>query len=141
MTLKSKLFMSLAVLLATGPAQAEEAPIPPPAPPMPPKQILLENSVKLNSGKFDTKVFRIAFPKGFKTPQHVHEGPGPRYVVKGRVRIEEDGQVNEYGPGQVFWESGAVMTAENVSDGEAELIIFEVIPHKEPEASSIKEGN
>ncbi|MDD1649912.1 MAG: cupin domain-containing protein [Methylococcaceae bacterium] len=141
MTLKSKLFMSLAVLLATGPAQAEEAPIPPPAPPMPPKQILLENSVKLNSGKFDTKVFRIAFPKGFKTPQHVHEGPGPRYVVKGRVRIEEGGQVNEYGPGQVFWESGAVMTAENVSDGEAELIIFEVIPHKEPEASSIKEGN
>lgn len=141
MPLKSKLFISLAIWLAIGPAKAEEAPPSPPASPMPPKQILLENPVELNSGKLDTRVIRIAFPKGFKTPQHVHEGPGPRYVVKGRVRIEEGGQVSEYGPGQVFWESGAVMTAENVSDGEAELIIFEVIPHKEPEASSIKEGN
>lgn len=140
MPLKSRLFIFLAVLLAVRTALAEEAPAPPAAPPMPPKQVLLENSVALSSGKFDTKVFRIVFPKGFKTPQHVHEGPGPRYVVKGRVRIEEGGQVNEYGPGQVFWESGAVMTAENVSDGEAELIIFEVIPHKEPETSSIEEG-
>ena len=49
-------------------------------------------------------------------------------MVKGRVKIEEGGMVQEYGPGQVFWESGQVMTAENVSDGEAELIIFEVVP-------------
>ena len=134
--LRNPLLSLTALLCATGLVQAESAPpaaVPvttaAPAPnPMPPKQALLEKTVDLKSGKLDTKVFRILLPKGFKTPEHVHEGPGPRYVVKGRVKIEEGGMVQEYGPGQVFWESGQVMTAENVSDGEAELIIFEVVP-------------
>jgi hypothetical protein len=62
-------------------------------------------------------------------------------VVKGRVKIEEAGQTAEYGPGQVFWETGGVMTAENISEGEAELIIFEVSPRKAapaPEAATPK---
>ena len=99
---------------------------------MPPKQILLEKSLELSSNKIDARVFRISLPKGFRTPQHVHDGPGPRYVVKGRVKIEEAGKTQEYGPGQVFWETGEVMTAENVSEGEAELVIFEIAPQKQP---------
>ncbi len=99
---------------------------------MPPKQTLLEKSLELSSNKIDARVFRISLPKGFRTPQHVHDGPGPRYVVKGRVKIEEAGKTQEYGPGQVFWETGEVMTAENVSEGEAELVIFEVAPQKQP---------
>lgn len=112
----------LTPLLFSGVVGAEETP----PPQMPPKQTLLEKSVELSSNKLKTQVFRIVLPKGFKTPQHIHDGPGPRYVVKGRVKVEEGGQTQEYGPGQVFWESGAVMTAENVSDGEAELLIFEI---------------
>lgn len=111
----------LTTLLSTAVVSAEETP-------MPPKETLLEKSVELSSNKINAQVFRILLPKGFKTPQHIHNGPGPRYVVKGRVKIEEGGQTQEYGPGQVFWESGAVMTAENVSDGEAELLIFEIAP-------------
>ena len=103
---------------------------------MPPKQVLLEKSLELPSNKVESHVFRLTLPKGFKTPQHVHEGPGPRYVVKGQVRIEEAGQTQEYGPGQVFWETGEVMTAENISEGEAELMIFEIAPQKQP--SSLK---
>ena len=99
---------------------------------MPPKQTLLEKSLELSSNKIDARVFRISLPKGFRTPQHVHDGPGPRYVVKGRVKIEEAGKTQEYGPGQVFWETGEVMTAENVSEGEAELVIFEIAPQKQP---------
>jgi quercetin dioxygenase-like cupin family protein len=99
---------------------------------MPPKQNLLEKSLELSSNKIDARVFRISLPKGFRTPQHVHDGPGPRYVVKGRVKIEEAGKTQEYGPGQVFWETGEVMTAENVSEGEAELVIFEIAPQKQP---------
>jgi len=99
---------------------------------MPPRATLLEKELKLASPKATIKVYQITFPKGFKTPPHIHEGPGPRYVQKGRVRIEEEGTHKEYGPGQVFWETGEVMTAENVSDGEAELIIFEIIPEKDP---------
>ena len=147
MSLKHDLLCWLTALSLTAPALAEEAPavmmaaVPaaPSVPPMPPKQVLLEKALDLQSGKIDSRVLRIALPKGYKTPQHLHEGGGPRYVVKGRVRIEEGGQVQEYGPGQVFWETGAIMTAENISDGEAELIIFEIVPRQEPASSSIPE--
>jgi quercetin dioxygenase-like cupin family protein len=118
-----------AFALTSAPIHAEETPEAQPAP-MPPKQTLLEQPIDLNTSKIQASVFRLTLPKGFKTPQHVHDGPGPRYVVKGRVKIEEAGQTAEYGPGQVFWETGGVMTAENISEGEAELIIFEVSPRK-----------
>ena len=103
--------------------QAEEAQ-------MPPKETLLEKSMELSTTKVVTRVFKITLPKGFKTPAHVHDGPGPRYVLKGRVRIEQASTKQEFGPGQVFWETGEIMTAENVSDGEAELVIFEIAPQK-----------
>jgi quercetin dioxygenase-like cupin family protein len=129
-----------AFALTSAPIHAEETPEAEPAP-MPPKQTLLEQPIDLNTSKIQASVFRLTLPKGFKTPQHVHDGPGPRYVVKGRVKIEEAGQTAEYGPGQVFWETGGVMTAENISEGEAELIIFEVSPRKPapaPEAATPK---
>jgi quercetin dioxygenase-like cupin family protein len=129
-----------AFALTSAPIHAEETPAAQPAP-MPPKQTLLEQPIDLNTSKIQASVFRLTLPKGFKTPQHVHDGPGPRYVVKGRVKIEEAGQTAEYGPGQVFWETGGVMTAENISEGEAELIIFEVSPRKAapaPEAATPK---
>ncbi|HYE34173.1 cupin domain-containing protein [Methylocaldum sp.] len=99
-------------------------------PKMPPRQVLLEKSVELASNKVNSRVIRIIFPQGYKTPLHTHEGPGPRYVVKGKVKIEEGGQVHEYGPGEVFWESGQWMTAENVGEGEAEVIIVELAAPK-----------
>lgn len=95
-----------------------------------PRQILLEKPVELASTKLQTRMVRVIFPKGYKTPLHTHEGPGPRYVVKGKIKIEEGGQIHEYGPGEVFWESGQWMTAENVSNEEAELIIVELITPK-----------
>ena len=93
---------------------------------MPPRQILLEKAVELPSNQINARVIRVTFAKGFKTPLHTHEGPGPRYVLKGKIRIEEGGQINTYGPGEVFWETGQWMTAENVSDEEAVMIIFEL---------------
>lgn len=93
---------------------------------MPPRQILLEKSIELPANQVNARVIRVNFPQGYKTPLHTHEGPGPRYVLRGRIRIEEGGQVQEYGPGEVFWESGQWMTAENISEGEAEIVIFEL---------------
>jgi len=96
----------------------------------PPRQVLLEKTVDLPANKVNARVVRVVFPKGYKTPLHTHEGPGPRYVVKGKVRIEEGGQSHEYGPGQVFWETGQWMTAENVGDGDAEVVIVELAAPK-----------
>jgi quercetin dioxygenase-like cupin family protein len=88
---------------------------------------LMENTVELPSKSVNAKVIRVTFPPAFKTPQHTHDGPGPRYVVKGKLKVTEDGKVNTYSVGEVFWESGKLMAVENVGSETAELIIFELV--------------
>lgn len=94
------------------------------------RQLLLKKPVSLPSKEVETHVMRVQFPKGYKTPLHTHEGPGPRYVVRGKLRVEDNGQTNDYGQGEVFWETGAEMTVENVGKSEAEIIIFELASAK-----------
>jgi len=94
------------------------------------RAVLLEKKLKLPSPNIDAKVIRVTFPFGFKTPWHTHEGPGPRYMVKGQLKVIENGKENTYSAGEVFWETGALMSVENVGDAEAELIIFELAPAK-----------
>lgn len=50
--------------------------------------------------------------------------------MKGRLRVEDGGENHVYSPGEVFWETGSEMTVENVSKGEAEIIIFEMAAAK-----------
>ncbi len=90
------------------------------------KTLLLEQSVELTSSTIDTKTIRVSFPVGFKTPWHTHEGPGPRYVVKGKLQVVEGGKTNTYSSGDVFWETGSLMSVENIGKDTAELIIFEL---------------
>ncbi len=92
------------------------------------KTLLLEQSVELTSSSINTKTIRVSFPVGFKTPWHTHEGPGPRYVVKGKLQVVEDGKTNTYSSGDVFWETGRLMSVENIGKDVAELIIFELTP-------------
>jgi len=92
------------------------------------KTLLLEQSVELTSSSINTKTIRVSFPVGFKTPWHTHEGPGPRYVVKGKLQVIEDGKTNTYSSGDVFWETGSLMSVENIGKDVAELIIFELTP-------------
>lgn len=94
------------------------------------RQQLLKKRLSLPSKEVETHVIRVQFPKGYKTPMHTHEGPGPRYVLSGQLKVEDGGESHIYGPGEVFWETGAEMTVENVSPGEAEMIIFEMVPAK-----------
>jgi quercetin dioxygenase-like cupin family protein len=94
------------------------------------RTILLENKVELPSNNVNTKVIRVTFPPAFKTPWHTHEGPGPRYVVKGKLKVVEEGKTDIYTAGDVFWESGHLMSVENMDDDAAELIIFELAPVK-----------
>ena len=94
------------------------------------RTILLENKVELPSNNVNAKVIRVTFPPAFKTPWHTHEGPGPRYVVKGKLKVVEGGKTNTYAVGDVFWESGQLMSVENMGEDSAELIIFELAPDK-----------
>lgn len=97
---------------------------------MPPKKLLLEKKVALPAKELTAKMVRVTFPEGYKTPWHTHRGPGPRYVVKGTLKIVEGGEAKVYSAGDVFWESGIRMSAENIGEGEAEVVIFELAPAK-----------
>jgi quercetin dioxygenase-like cupin family protein len=94
------------------------------------RQLLLNKAVTVPATNVQTKVIRVDFPAGYKTPLHTHEGQGPRYVVKGHLKVEDAGKTEVYGPGDVFWETGAAMTVENVGGNDAEIIIFEIAPGK-----------
>ena len=94
------------------------------------RTVLLENRVELPSNNINAKIIRVTFPPAFKTPWHTHEGPGPRYVVKGKLKVVEGGKTNTYSVGDVFWESGHLMSVENLGEDSAELIIFELAPAK-----------
>ncbi len=92
------------------------------------RTVLLENKVEFPSNNINAQIIRVTFPIAFKTPWHTHEGPGPRYVVKGKLKVIEGGKMNIYSVGDVFWESGNLMSVENIGDDLAELIIFELAP-------------
>ncbi|MCX7093613.1 MAG: cupin domain-containing protein [Methylobacter sp.] len=94
------------------------------------RSVLLEKKLELPSPNINAKMIRVVFPSAFKTPWHSHEGPGPRYVVKGQLKVTEGGNTNTYSAGQAFWESGELMAVENVGSDAAEVIIFELAPVK-----------
>ncbi len=94
------------------------------------RTVLLEKKLELSGPNINAKMIRVEFPYGYKTPSHTHEGPGPRYVVKGTLKVIEQGKVSSYSAGEVFWETGELMSVENIGDDTAELIIFELAPLK-----------
>jgi quercetin dioxygenase-like cupin family protein len=95
--------------------------------PKPSAKVLFEKVVDVPS-KIKVLVRLTTFPIGSKTPQHTHKGPGPRYVMQGKVEVVEGGETHTYTSGEVFWESGLAMTAENVGDGESKVVTVELLP-------------
>jgi hypothetical protein len=49
---------------------------------------------------------RVDFPPGGVAYRHTHPGPGIRRLLFGAIRIETDGHVADYGPGEPWFESG-----------------------------------
>jgi quercetin dioxygenase-like cupin family protein len=92
------------------------------------RQMLMKREIQTPPGSAETRVIRVTFPAGFKTPLHTHDGQGPRYILKGKLRVEDNGQSQVYGAGDVFWETGSAMTIENVSGSDSEMVIFEIAP-------------
>jgi quercetin dioxygenase-like cupin family protein len=92
------------------------------------RQTLMTRDLSLSADRIKSNVIRVHFSPGYKTPLHTHEGAGPRYVLKGHLRVEDSGKTETFGPGDVFWETGQAMTIENVGGSDAEMVIFEVQP-------------
>lgn len=90
------------------------------------RQILMKREIQTSPGVSETRVIRVGFPPGFKTPLHTHDAQGPRYVIKGKLRVEDHGHTQVYSAGETFWETGSPMTIENVSGSDAEMVIFEI---------------
>lgn len=96
------------------------------------RQLLMKRNLEGDQGTSpEVRVIRVNFPTGFKTPLHTHDAQGPRYVIKGRLRVEDHGKTDVYGPGDTFWETGEAMTIESIGGSDAEMIIFEVAAHKD----------
>ncbi len=90
--------------------------------------LLFEKVVDLPSKRVNVVIRHVTLPLGFKTPAHTHKGPGPRYILKGAQEVVEGGVTLTVSAGEVFWESGAVMTAESIGDVPMELIAFQLLP-------------
>lgn len=73
----------------------------------------------------------MEWPVGYKSKPHVHKGPGPRYVLSGMVRIDDQGKIGEYSAGDSFWHDGGFEhTAENIADEPTKVLIVELLPKK-----------
>jgi len=122
----SQFLLSLAaaglLLGAVGTARAETTD------PQPSRQSLLRKAVDLAAPQITTNVIRVTFPAGSKVATHTHPGPGPRYVLKGKLKVVDGGQTHVYTAGDVFWETGREMTVENVAGDESQMVIFEMAP-------------
>ena len=57
-------------------------------------------------GEWLVRCDRVDFPPGGVAYTHTHPGPGLRVLLKGRIRIETNGEAHEYGPFESWYESG-----------------------------------
>lgn len=57
-------------------------------------------------GKWLVRCDRVDFPAGGVAHLHTHPGPGLRVLLRGRIRIETQGQTHEYRPFEWWYETG-----------------------------------
>jgi hypothetical protein len=82
---------------------------------------------------------RVSFPKGGIAYTHIHQGPGIRYCLEGGIRIETEGRVNTYGPGEAWFESGsAPVLAPTSPDDETSFVRCFILPRSCKGRSSIR---
>ena len=58
------------------------------------------------AGDWVVRCDRVDFPPGGVAYRHTHPGPGLRVLLKGRIRIETQGDSHEYGPFEWWYETG-----------------------------------
>jgi len=85
---------------------------------------------------------RVGFPKGGIAYTHVHQGPGIRYCLEGRIEIETEGSKHHYGPGEPWFESGSSpVLAPTSKEMETAFVRCFVLPRSCKGRSSIRYVN
>ena len=82
---------------------------------------------------------RVGFSKGGIAYTHIHQGPGIRYCLEGGIRIESEGHINNYGPGEAWFENGSSpVLAPTSSEAETSFVRCFVLPRSCKGRSSIR---
>jgi hypothetical protein len=82
---------------------------------------------------------RVSFPKGGIAYTHIHQGPGIRYCLEGGIRIESEGHLNTYGPGEAWFEVGSSpVLAPTSPDAETSFVRCFILPRSCKGRSSIR---
>jgi hypothetical protein len=82
---------------------------------------------------------RVSFPKAGIAYTHIHQGPGIRYCLEGAIRIETNGHVNSYGPGEAWFEAGSSpVLAPTSPDAETSFVRCFILPRSCKGRSSIR---
>jgi hypothetical protein len=82
---------------------------------------------------------RVSFPKAGIAYTHIHQGPGIRYCLEGGIRIETEGHVNVYGPGEAWFESGSSpVLAPTSPDAETTFVRCFILPRSCKGRTSIR---
>ncbi len=58
------------------------------------------------AGEWLLRCDRVDFPPGGVAHLHTHPGPGLRVLIRGRIRIDTQGESHEYGPFDWWYETG-----------------------------------
>jgi hypothetical protein len=82
---------------------------------------------------------RVFFPKGGIAYTHVHQGPGIRYCLEGKIRIETQGHSHSYGQGEAWFEIGsAPVLAPTSEEAETGFVRCFILPRACKGRSSIR---
>jgi hypothetical protein len=100
----------------------------------------LASAVELDDGfGWLMRCDRVSFPKGGIAYTHVHQGPGIRYCLEGRLEVETEGSTHHYGPGQAWFELGAApVLAPTSKESETSFVRCFMLPHGCKGRSSIR---
>ena len=83
------------------------------------------------AGNWLLRCDRVDFPPGGVAYRHTHPGPGLRVLLKGRIRIDTEGESHEYGPFEWWYENGPepVFAAASETEETAFVRVL-VLPHE-----------
>lgn len=98
-------------------------------------EVLQEKSVGTLEGDRKMRMVMFTIEPGGEVPEHMHNGPGLRYVLEGQVAIAwADGSEKVFGAGETYFEGPGAnhpageISARNPGDEVTKILIIEALP-------------